>query len=111
MYIDNLFEETNRFRQLYEDSLYKLEYEFLKSLVNYDDFIKGYIIKGKDDIVIAVEKSEFKYNKKYYAAMRNFLKYSLPIKITIFDKEAIKEFEASYLTDNYDFKRVIKSEV
>lgn len=104
--IDNLLIDIVKIKQQYEENLYKIRCEFLKSICSFEDFIEGYVNKGDKDIIIFIDNCCFSNNKKYYKSLRDdFLKNkSLPIKISLFDKEEMQEYKDNYFIDNASFK-------
>ncbi|EGT3619832.1 hypothetical protein FJ641_10565 [Clostridium perfringens] len=104
--IDNLLIDTIKIKQQYEENLYKIRCEFLKSVCDFEDFIEGYVNKEDRDIIIFIDNCCFSNNKRYYKALRDdFLKNkNLPIDISLFDKEEIEAYKDSYLIDNTSFK-------
>ena len=104
--INKLLIDTIKIKQEYEENLYKIRCEFLKSVSNFEGFIEGYVDKNRD-IIIFIDDCCFRNNKKYYKALREFLNNEiLPIEITLFYKEEIEEYKDNYFINNASFKCV-----
>lgn len=103
--IDELLIDTVKIKQKYEENLYKIRCEFLKSICNFEGFIEGYVDKSGNRIFICTEDCRFSNNKKYYQALREFLKDTeLLIEILLLEKDEVKEYKDCNIIDDNMFK-------